>query len=229
MELSTFHLKHRNRVKFGRSVAWRQSRPRPHTLYFCLSAAQSVTSYGRNLRSQIIGEWRDKLDYARNMTEWLLLLLLMPAIVAPVALLVGFTGCSASLYDPGAEPPVFDAAVGKNASTITLIWHGGPTSGFEFERTNPDNSTSTFPSPPSPSGPASPYDDTGLAPAQSFKYRVRGVYTDGSRTNWSSSVTGTTPPLSFQTTFQATLDADEDTFAGKTLELWTKVGDGMKG
>src|SRR5262249_25626549 len=55
-----------------------------------LTRACGVWKYPRELRAEVV--------YARiAMAEWLILLLLVPAIVVPVVLLIGFAGCS---FDP---------------------------------------------------------------------------------------------------------------------------------
>jgi hypothetical protein len=60
------------------------------------------------------------------MAEWLILLLLFPAIVVPAVLLVGFAGCddSGDVFDPGpgADIPVIESAVAESLSAIVLIW-----------------------------------------------------------------------------------------------------------
>jgi hypothetical protein len=55
------------------------------------------------------------------MAEWLLLLLLVPAIVVPVVLLVGFAGCNQvfGLRETEHFPPVIDEARGLSG-TITM-------------------------------------------------------------------------------------------------------------
>jgi hypothetical protein len=152
------------------------------------------------------------------MAEWLILLLLVPAIVVPVVLLVGFTGCERAYEVPPltSGTPVIDSAVGKSGTIITLTWKwsdypSAPTK-FQFERTNPDSTTTPF---EILNPPASPYDDTGLAPATSYQYRVRSVYSDGSTTNWSARVTGTT--LQFEPTFAEVLTRDSSGWQGYTL------------
>jgi hypothetical protein len=59
------------------------------------------------------------------MAEWLTLLLLIPAIMVPVALLVGFAGCDRvfGLTDVPIMSAMIDSATGKDGTTITLIWH----------------------------------------------------------------------------------------------------------
>ncbi|MGV0601153.1 hypothetical protein ABQE42_16095, partial [Mycolicibacterium pulveris] len=72
------------------------------------------------------------------MTEWLLLVLLVPAIVVPVVLLLGFAGCDKvfgldRLEEAG---PVIQSATGKSMSVITLTWMIDETATeIEFERT----------------------------------------------------------------------------------------------
>jgi len=154
---------------------------------------------------------------AEWLTEWLILLLLVPAIVVPVVLLVGFAGCDRVFglqSFPPPQTPIVESAVGKSVSVITLTWTwtGAPQK-FEFERTNPDSTTTPFEVPNDV--PCSPFDDTGLTAATSFQYRVRSVFSDGSTTDWSASVTGTT--LSFEPTFTQTLTSDGVNWQGFTL------------
>jgi hypothetical protein len=145
------------------------------------------------------------------MAEWLILLLLVPAIVGPVVLLVGFAGCPFAQGSAGSGPPTIEAAVGLGANTIALIWFFNDAAAitFDIERTNPDNSTT-----PIPNVPASPFDDTGLAPSTIYKYRVCANFSDGTQSDWSSSVFGTTLG---QLAFQETLSTDEDGWEGWTL------------
>ena len=55
------------------------------------------------------------------MTEWLLLLLLVPAIVVPVVLLFGFAGCGFEGYVP-LSAPIIESAIGTSVSSIRLTW-----------------------------------------------------------------------------------------------------------
>ena len=121
------------------------------------------------------------------MTEWLILLLLVPAVVVPAVLLVGFAGCS--FHGSGTFPSaVLVSAVGKSESEITLTWTGPGIAGvtFEYERTKGDGSPTILPAV------SSPHDDPGLDPATSYDYRVRTIYADGPDPVWSNMVTGTT-------------------------------------
>jgi len=153
------------------------------------------------------------------MAEWLILLLLVPAIVVPVVLLAGFAGCE-FLPCPAA---VVDSAVGQDVSTITVTWE--PPSDlsnvrtFVFVRTNlSDNTTfSFFVATATPT-----FDDTGhfrgdhgLEPATLYQYVLRIVCSNVIHT--SDPVTGTT--LGFETTFDETgaFSADSTGWEGFTL------------
>lgn len=138
------------------------------------------------------------------MTEWLLLVLLVPAIVVPVVLLLGFAGCDQvfgldRLDEP--EPgPVIESATGKSLSVITLTWIIDQTAtAIEFERTkvdpmgpvDPPYTFSVTPSPPS-------HDDAGLEPATTYTYTAKAIFADGDKSEPSAPVTGTTlPPPTF--------------------------------
>ena len=119
------------------------------------------------------------------MTEWLILLLLVPAVVVPVVLLAGFAGCT---FEAGiAQTVVLKSADGTSESAITLTWTWNGAAGvtFEYERTK-GGTTTILPATSSLS-----HDDTGLDPATSYDYRVRVVFSDAPG-GWSNMVTGTT-------------------------------------
>ncbi|MCV6981464.1 hypothetical protein H7I53_14675 [Mycolicibacterium pulveris] len=139
------------------------------------------------------------------MTEWLLLVLLVPAIVVPVVLLLGFAGCDEVFgLDRIEEPepaPVIESATGKSLGVITLTWVIDPTATeIEFERTKVN--------PMGPSGPpyrfsvtaslASHDDDAALEPATTYTYTAKAKFADGDLSLSSAPVTGTTlPPPTF--------------------------------
>ena len=154
------------------------------------------------------------------MADWLILLLVVPAIVVPVVMLVGFAGCAGVIgiddWSPdgdggpsarGSEygDPIIDSAVGKSVSIITLKWtYGNPAAAkFDFSRTklpeDPQQAPSTFSVPvPTPFE----FDDIGLEAATSYEYRVQAVDSnDDPIPNPSDKVAGTT--LSFEPTFDA--------------------------
>lgn len=154
------------------------------------------------------------MGYHWTMAEWLTLLLLIPAIVVPVALLVGFAGCDRvfGLTEISPTTPMIDSATGKDGTTITLVWHWDDVpQNFQFERTDPDGNIANFDAP----APAAPFDDTGLAPATSYRYRVRAIDTSGDPTDWSAVVTGTT--LAFASTYAKTLTEDNLAWEGYTI------------
>lgn len=141
------------------------------------------------------------------MTEWLLLVLLVPAIVVPVVLLLGFAGCDKvfgldRIDDP--EPgPLIESATGKSLSVITLMWKIDPTAmNIEFERIKigsmgPVGSPYTFSVAATPAS----HDDAGLEPATTYSYTATAIFADGDKSSPSAPVMGTT--LSFPT-FDAT-------------------------
>src|SRR5262245_10646441 len=155
------------------------------------------------------------------MAEWLILLLLVPAVVVPAVLLVGFAGCDKLFgLDDLVVTPVIDSAVGRGISRITLTWgFANPAQKFKFVRVNPDHTQFHF------DALASPFDDDGhlpndtqgLQPETSYTYRVEAVLNDGSTSPSSGDVTGTT--LGFQTAFDETLPF-QDQALGHDLGGW---------
>lgn len=151
------------------------------------------------------------------MAEWLILLLLVPAIVVPVVLFAGFAGCS---FEPGtsgpeAPVPIILLARGRDVSTIRLIWgwaEAAQTFWIARKRQPPTGSLpATFSVPGSPTI----FDDTGgLEAVTAYEYRVGGQQSDGSIV-WSPPVTGTT--LGFEETFRETLTLDNEGWEGYTL------------
>src|SRR3984893_4994561 len=133
------------------------------------------------------------------MAEWLLLLLLVPAIVVPVVLLVGFAGCNQVFGIQSTTtapfPPILVSAEGSSGSTIhlTWTWTGDPQTlqAFHFVRTNPAGTETPFDANPS----TSPFetDDMGLQPATTYGYRVQAVLNHGSSTDFSPAPPA--PPL----------------------------------
>ena len=145
------------------------------------------------------------------MAEWLILLLLGPAVVVPVVLLVGFAGCDEVLGLTRFPPGVFlDTPVGKTVNRITLSWNWSDPApqGFHLKRTNPDFSKT----PLDASDPATrSIDDhnNGLEPNTNYSYTVSVVQSDGSFNPTSNSVIGTT--LAFEATFDETSTFEDPT------------------
>ena len=107
---------------------------------------------------------------------------------------------------------MINSATGKDGTTVTLVWHwDGTAQNFEFERTDPNGNVTNFDAP----FPAAPFDDTCLAPATSYGYRLRGVFSNGDTSEWSASVTGTTLP--FVSAYSKTLTEHNTNFEGLTV------------
>ena len=137
------------------------------------------------------------------MTEWLLLVLLVPAIVVPVVLLFGFAGCDRVFglehvdpVDPPPPGPIIVSAKGKSLSAITLMWMADPAAEQYRVRTNQGRPDGT-------GGPAgdtfgvatslSEYpDNAGLDPRTTYEYIARAVFADGDTSQPSAPVRGTT-------------------------------------
>jgi hypothetical protein len=92
------------------------------------------------------------------MAEWFILLLLVPAIVAPVVLVLGFAGCS---FAPRPEPTI-DSATGTSFNTISVAWGISGSASVRFQRTNLDSTVTDL-----GIQPTSPFTDTVPAPTQS--------------------------------------------------------------
>ena len=161
------------------------------------------------------------------MTEWWILLLLVPAIVVPVVMLVAFAGCSRICGDRrlagGArrtggtgslEIQSSSSAEGQSVNIITLKWiYDNPAAvKFMIER-----SGQILPTQPV----SSPFDDDGLQADTSYSYKVLAL--DGGNNqlgNWSGEVVGKTLP--FEPTFEAWPDptkppSPSEGWAGHTL------------
>lgn len=137
------------------------------------------------------------------MSEWLILLLLVPAIVVPVVLLSGFAGCHRVFLDP--RNPVIESIEPISSSAIRLIWRltGDST---EFERTRVPDPNQPPPAPEDPeyrpkrffptgSGTADfalLYDDEDLARGTSYDYRAR-THAFGEESDWVGPIRATTP------------------------------------
>jgi hypothetical protein len=155
------------------------------------------------------------------MAEWLILLLLVPAIVVPAVLLLGFAGCHFTHGTPSYSPPIIDSADGKDVETITLTWYGsGTTETYLFTRTSDGGPSKDFiaPANPNPTEAKNTFDDhDGLAADTTYTYVVRALYGDGSTSDASSPKSGKT--LAFATTFDETdaFSADSTGWEGFTL------------
>ena len=153
------------------------------------------------------------------MTEWLLLLLLVPAIVVPVVLLFGFAGCR---FEPGRAPPDgpiltatpkgprlieldVDEGAGRNSKNPVRTDHNGrpaaePAAGFILAGSFP----AVYP------------DSDRLFPATPYTYKARAVLADGGKSQ-ESSVDTMTPAL--EVTFDATGTGSTGTRQSREYQL----------
>jgi hypothetical protein len=148
------------------------------------------------------------------MAEWLILLLLVPAIVVPVVLVFGFTGCH---FTHGVvPPPKIDATEGTSFNTISVTWEVSD-SPVSFRRTNPDGTTT-----PLGEKSASPFPNQVPRPTESvdlppFVYQYQAQYSSEAAdpNSWSPPVSGKT----FELTFDGQLNSgsDQPNWEGTTL------------
>ncbi len=129
------------------------------------------------------------------MAEWLILLLLVPVIVAPVVLVLGFAGCR---FNPRQESePTIDATTGTSFNTISVAWGINGSASVTFQRTNLDNSVTDL-----GVQPTSPFTDTVPTPTQSDQnpplvYQYQADNAADSPPVWSAAVSGKTFELTF--------------------------------
>jgi hypothetical protein len=123
------------------------------------------------------------------MAEWLILLLLVPVIVAPVVLVLGFAGCS---FHPRPEPNI-DSATGTSFNTISVAWAIDYGASARFQRTNLDNSVTDL-----GVQPTSPFTDTVPKPTASGQaYQYQGYNAIDSPPHTQPEKSATTFELSF--------------------------------
>lgn len=117
--------------------------------------------------------------------DWLLLILLVPAILVPIVLLFGFSGCSSfdsALADPVAPPlppTLLHSELTKNRDGIILTWmnNDGNTVTSYIERIN-ESVPGLFPTPLTTSTPAAIFGDTvgnGLSEGEAWAARCIAV------------------------------------------------------
>jgi hypothetical protein len=155
------------------------------------------------------------------MGDWLILLLLVPAIVAPIVLLMGFAGCK---FDPGYASPnlALDSAVGTSPNTINLTWSYDSTQivTFNFVRLRlpfrTEQGTFTVAASPASGGGRTVQsidDPDPLLPGTSYEYTMEGIYADGETRVTVGPVVGTTFGISFLANFQSIADQASYTFS----------------
>jgi hypothetical protein len=138
------------------------------------------------------------------MAEWLILLLLVPAIVAPIVLVFGFAGCG---FHGAALPlpePTIDSATGTSFNTISVAWGINGTDPVTFQRTNLDNSVTDL-----GVQPLSPFTDTVPTPTQSDQnlvYQYQAANNVLTPVVWQTAVSGKTFELTFDGMLNPTIE-----------------------
>ncbi len=126
--------------------------------------------------------------------EWALLIVLVPAVVIPVVLLLGYTGCGPD-FGTALSPPTGLAATATGPQSIVLTWQFVGGSGYTFLV---ERATLTGPFVQVAAVPTSlEHTDTkDLVPEAAFRYRVRTTSsTSGNMSVYSNIATATTLPL----------------------------------
>jgi hypothetical protein len=131
--------------------------------------------------------------------EWVTLLVVVPAVLIPLVILFGFTGCGAGLAPPPPlQPPVVRVATPIDERTIRLEWTNPYSSPVRFDILR----TPEGPGPPPPDDQQSPFIEQQLAPGVTYSYRVRAVrLSDGETTEYSEVATAVTWASAFSANF----------------------------
>ena len=133
--------------------------------------------------------------------EWLVLVLAVPAVLIPVIVIWGFSGCS---FSPVILPdaPTNVSAVGTGVSSIRVTWVNpdADVGSFRIERTKEGESTPTV-----LSSPTTTFDDPALEEATTYSYKVSAIRaSDNEHSVLSLPASGRT----FGVAFEATLTTD---------------------
>lgn len=126
--------------------------------------------------------------------EWVILLLVVPAILLPAVLLGGFAGCG-FCGDPG-RPVV--TAIAQSGNAILVSWSGYGGSGehhYDVERSRYNPDTGEWAVETTLQWWSATFLDSALDPGTMYSYRVRLLITGGDcpdETDWSDAATATT-------------------------------------
>jgi hypothetical protein len=136
------------------------------------------------------------------MAEWLILLLLVPAIVVPIVMLVAFAGCDViwrlDHVDPLPPAPVIWSANATSETQIMLTWiyEDPAATSFRVERKQLSPETTETVERASEVLRVGPsrfeFHDGGRIRATTYEYTVTAVFSDDSESTSSSPVRGTT-------------------------------------
>lgn len=134
------------------------------------------------------------------MLEWLILVIVVPAVVVPVVLLTGFAGCDRVFGLDGRfvpPPPIITLCDAIGLDSVSLAWTFADNShSFIVERTQlPGGEPTTF------DVDSLSHTDNNLAEGSTYLYRVRAINKlNGELTEWSASASAKTH--SFYTAFE---------------------------
>jgi hypothetical protein len=164
------------------------------------------------------------------MIEWLLLLLLVPAVVLPVVLLLGFAGCGFEGQAGPYLPLVISSATATSPNTVTLTWTGGYAAQIEFQRDKEPKpgQSSEWPHVFVVDMTPQTTEDSGLSADSVYEYQVREIYADGQRGPWSPMVRVETPAVVAvpSVTFDTVSGGHTDSGLGEASTTWPHTASG---
>jgi hypothetical protein len=143
--------------------------------------------------------------------EWLVLIVVVPAILASVVLVFGFAGCGAWILPGPVQRPTNLRATGISVSVISLEWDNSnsDTVTFQVERTKEGEDVSEILATTSTT-----ILDPGRQEATTYFYKVRAIRTsDDDRSDLSDEVPGRTIGIAFE----AALTTDQPGLEGFCL------------
>lgn len=164
------------------------------------------------------------------MAEWLVLLLLVPAVVLPVVYLLGFAGCSFQGQGVPDSSLAFTRYTILTASTVKLEWAGGTSTEIEIQRDK-------IPKPGQSTEPTKAFtamrslfeaEDDGLSPDSRYEYKAREIYADGQRSPVYTSITVDTPAIGGPppVTFDSVSGGHTDSGLGNASTTWSHTATG---
>ena len=167
------------------------------------------------------------------MAEWLVLLLLVPAVVLPVVYLFGFAGCGFEGHGEPIPPLVLKTPSAPNPVTVNLSWTGGTVDDIQFQR---DKTPNAGEQPESyqfivQRDPLSATDTDGLSGGHHYDYKAREVFGDGQFGDWTNPVGVNTPAVATPTsvTFDAAGTGHTDSGFGSASVTWSHTATGNAG
>ena len=160
--------------------------------------------------------------------EWLALLVLVPAILVPVAVLCGFVGCQYNPRPVGPptppDAPTALTALAQDRTSIEVTWqHADPSAvTFELDRLRGAAVELT-------TAATTPFTDMGLDPGVEYTYRVRALDEDNSAnaSAYAGPATARTLALAFDATgFPGAPSTDQALLAGRGICFVVRIEPG---